>query len=183
MWKDQRCSSWLSCSHLLGIQTNGGLAPYRTGKFLNEVTMESLENASLLFFNNKTPSLIQIKKLGLPQFSAISFTSKIRMFLSPEDSAVLDSQILKMRKVCQGTVLDQFKLSGASISISKVNNDAYESWCDRLIEIRNNYFPQKRAVDIERAFLSLFNGIGMKKPLVLYMMHKLSCYIEMQFKA
>lgn len=60
-----------------------------------------------------------------------------------------------MLKTFDNTALDQFKLSGLSISISKINNEAYENWCNHLVKIRDDYFPLKRAVDIERAFFEL----------------------------
>lgn len=87
------------------------------------------------------------------------------MFLDPENSAVLDNQILKMRKVCEGTVLDQLTLlkSGTTIRITKLNSEAYENWCCRLKEIRDHYFPQKRVVDIERAFFALMQKNKLKE--------------------
>lgn len=90
-----------------GFAQMGGLAVSRSDAFIDRAKGPQLQAATKLFFLNPRPLLLEIKKLGLPQFSAMSFVSKIRMFLDPAGSATLDKQILKMKYVSPGTVLEQ----------------------------------------------------------------------------
>jgi len=69
------------------------------------VSIDRLQRASELFRRSHFPSVVEIKKLGLPEFSGLSFVSKVRMFLDPDKSAVLDWQIMKINNHCPTTLL------------------------------------------------------------------------------
>ncbi|MBS1828207.1 MAG: hypothetical protein JST93_23075 [Acidobacteria bacterium] len=132
-----------------------GYRSNRIQRFRELVTVSMLESAAVLF-KQRSPSVIDIMELKLPEFSGLSFVSKIRMFLDPERSAVLDKQILKMNKVAVGTVLSGLSGNGTSISITQKHAQAYEQWCQKLLDISIRYFEAKpRAVDVERGFFHL----------------------------
>lgn len=63
---------------------------FRFNRFREKVTRDNLCAATELFHSSGAPSLIKIKDIGLPEYSGMSFVSKIRMFLDPEKSATLD---------------------------------------------------------------------------------------------
>ena len=110
-------------------------------------------------YTNK-PKLHDIKSIGLPQFSGISFISKIRMFLNPKSSAVLDQQIMKMKFTNSGkkTILENifYSKNETQIRTSRHNSSVYEDWCKKLVDISNGYFNSEyRAADIERGFFIL----------------------------
>lgn len=133
-----------------GFAQMGGLALVRVNRFRTAVNQAQLQAACQLIAATPRPTLFEIKALGLPQFSAVSFVSKVRMFLDPDRSATLDQQIMKIHNVSQSTVLASVRRSKTSIPVTKANSLAYESWCDRLEFIRNTYLPTLRVVDIER---------------------------------
>ncbi|SPD74227.1 conserved hypothetical protein [uncultured Desulfobacterium sp.] len=102
--------------------------------------------------------LNDIKEIGLPQYSGMSFISKIRMFLDPTKYVVLDQQILKMNGTTFDTVLKQIKFGDkeTQIRISKANIAVYQQWCDKCREISHSiYSGEYRAVDVERGFFTL----------------------------
>jgi hypothetical protein len=130
----------------------------RVSRFRGKVTDSQLRVAAQLFDASALPSLLKTKKLGLPEFSGMSFVSKIRMFLDPYNSATLDFQIMKLRAQCTCTVLSNIRLSDRStqILITAQNSEGYELWCNKLKEISARYFDGTfRAVDIERGFFQL----------------------------
>lgn len=137
-----------------------GYRDVRVQRFRSKVTSDQLQKSSQLFRRSITPSLHEIKVIGMPEYSGISFISKIRMFLSPETSAVLDKRIVKMKFTECGprTVLGELSHSVRETQIrpSNHNSEVYKKWCDRLVEIsKNNFAGKYRAVDIERGFFKL----------------------------
>jgi len=137
-----------------------GYRDYRVSLFRENVTSYQLQIAGELFRRTAQPTITEIKELGMPQFSGISFISKIRMFLDPEKSAVLDKQIIKMKFSAYGEQTILAKVSHSpkegQIRPSKPNSYAYEAWCHRLLAISTCNFDSKyRAVDIERGLFAL----------------------------
>ncbi len=135
-----------------------GYRDYRVSEFRNKVTPEQLADFKLLFSQSKKPSMLELKKVGMPQYSGISFLSKIRMFLDPDNSATLDKQIMKMKFTTLGeeSVLSQFSHKTGQILPTSKNSVAYESWCKKLLSISQDYFEGKyRAVDVERGFFKI----------------------------
>jgi len=138
-----------------GFTQMGGLANVRVDYFRTKVSPTQLVEASLLLSGTPRPTLLSIKKLRLPQFSGVSFVSKVRMFLDPTGSATLDQQIMKIHGVRPTTVLAAVRPSKTNIPVSAANSGAYEAWCERLNYIRRMYLPNFRVVDIERGLFHL----------------------------
>ncbi len=133
-----------------------GIRDVRVRRFREKVTESQLRSACRLFRLGSTPFLLDLKKLRLPEFSGMSFVSKIRMFLDPANSATLDRQIMKIREADCGTILSQFDLQPNQIPITARNAKAYEDWCQEMREISRRYFDNRfRAVDIERGLFQL----------------------------
>lgn len=133
-----------------------GIRDTRVRRFRDKATAKQLNAAATLFQKSQPPALIEIKRIVLPEFSGISFVSKIRMFLDPQNSATLDFQIMKIREVCPNTVLNRIQLRETQIPITMHNSNAYEYWCRKNKEIARRYFgEQLRSVDIERGFFHL----------------------------
>jgi len=128
----------------------------RVGVFRNNVTDDGLDRAAKLFCTSISPPLTAIGKLELPQFSGVSFVSKIRMFLNPETSATLDRQIMKIHRARRATVLAKVRVYPTQIPVNSQNAEAYELWCRRMVEISTSYFGGNfRAADVERGFFQL----------------------------
>lgn len=122
-----------------GFAQMGGLASVRVDRFRTQISQPQLQAASQLLSGTPRPALHAIASLRLPQFSGVSFVSKVRMFLDPTRSATLDQQIMKIHGVRATTVLAAVRRSKTSIPVSAANSAAYEAWCDRLDYIRSTY--------------------------------------------
>lgn len=143
-----------------GYAQMGGLAMVRVSRLrtLTTPSSSSIVAATHLFSRCACPALFAIKRLRLPQFSGVSFISKVRMFLDPGGSATLDQQIMRIHAVCAHTVLAgvSFRAGATQIAVTRSNSDAYEDWCERLRNISKTYFPKTtRVVDVERGFFHL----------------------------
>jgi len=140
-----------------GYSQMGGLAQVRARRFRERVERTALNDAADLFAENPRPSLLEISGLKLPEFSGVSFLSKARMFLDPDKSATLDKQIMRINEMSKSTVLANvtYKSGDTSIRMTRGNSEAYESWCGRLAQIRDQYFPNLRTVDVERGLFHL----------------------------
>ena len=102
-----------------------------------------------------------LKSLKLPQFSQMSFTTKILMFLDPSRFAVLDLKIALVAKQCGFPFMQELKIY-TGIPITRANAACYGRWASRCREIaaKVNGTPgaraeNLRAVDVERAVFSL----------------------------
>ncbi|TAL27201.1 MAG: hypothetical protein EPN94_01845 [Nitrospirae bacterium] len=135
-----------------------GIRNTRVARFRQKVSTQQLSETIHLFSHTLSPSLIQIKKIELPEFSGVSFVSKIRMFLDPTNSATLDFQIMKITQECPDTILANVHVSEKStqINITENNSLTYEAWCKKNRDISTRYYSsQYRAVDVERGFFQL----------------------------
>ena len=133
----------------------------RVGIFRNQVTHRQLHDATLLFADIRGDGLKKIKRIGFPQFSGMSFISKVRMFLDPINYVILDQQILKMNDVPAQMVLKDiaFGKKETQLRISENNVRVYIDWCKKCVDISDSYFDGKyRAVDIERGFFTLIQS-------------------------
>ena len=118
----------------------------------------------MLSINGEVPSggsgLLKIKKLKLPEFSQVSFVSKILMFLAPTFYPVLDLKIAnKVASPCFPP-LQNLKFTG--IPINKDNATVYDTWacwCREIATEVNKALESPchgvRAVDVERALFTL----------------------------
>ena len=143
-----------------------GYRDTRIKRFRSEVSNKQLHDAASLFRQDHNLDLLQIKKIRLPQFSGMSFVSKILMFLDPDNYVILDRQILKMNQVPISTVLKEISFGDREnqIRISKHNNRVYLNWCRRCSEISELYFNGTyRATDIERGFFTLIQKNKVKQ--------------------
>ncbi|EHK67685.1 hypothetical protein KYC_04072 [Achromobacter arsenitoxydans SY8] len=141
-----------------GFAQMGGLAVIRADRFRSSVTQDQLASAAQLFAVSRCPSLVSIARLKLPQFSGVSFVSKVRMFLDPNGSATLDKQIMKIHRLRPTTVLAAVRALKTAIPVNTSNSAAYEAWCARLAQIRRLYLPSLRVVDIERGLFHLIQS-------------------------
>jgi len=138
-----------------------GYRDTRIKRFRSDVSNKQLQDATSLFQQYDKLDLMQIRKIKLPQFSGMSFVSKIMMFLDPDKYVILDMQILKMNQVPLPTLLSEitFGERETQIRISKNNNRIYLNWCRKCSEISKSYFDgQYRAADIERGFFTLIQN-------------------------
>ncbi len=138
-----------------------GFRDTRVNKFRSEVRVEQLHDAAILFQKMERIDLMKIKNIKLPQFSGMSFISKVAMFLDPENYVILDKQIIKMNQVQIPTLLNEiaFGKNETRIRISNNNISVYLNWCKKCSSISQAYFDGLyRAVDIERGFFTLIQN-------------------------
>lgn len=129
----------------------------RVQKFLNEITLEQIRKATTLFSKIEGDGLLEIKKLNLPQFSNMSFSSKLRMFLDPCNYVALDRKLLKLKKSKIKTFFHFIKEYPTYIPITKQNCELYRFWSKLCRETAKTYFKNTNfiAVDIERGIFHL----------------------------
>jgi hypothetical protein len=134
-----------------------GIRDPRVQRFRSKVNACELIRACDLLQRSTPPSVVEIKNLGLPEFSGLSFVSKIRMFLDPSKSAVLDNQIMKIHRSCPTTLLANLHIGKSTqIPITKHNSEVYKAWCRTMVDISDRSFDARfRAVDIERGCFQL----------------------------
>lgn len=112
--------------------------------------------------NNGIPQLVEIKKIGMPQFSGISFISKILAFLDPANHCVLDLKLSRSLSLVNGRSLNEVRFT-TTIGVTNNNSRIYYAWTRECIDINATYYNGLyRAVDVERGF---FNLIG-QDPLI-----------------
>ena len=108
-------------------------------------------------------SLVALTRLELPQFSQMSFTTKILMFLDPDSYPVLDLRIAKAyANRPEFPPLQGLTIRRTSIPITAQNRTCYDKfarWARRIAARVNatSGSPRHdlRAVDVERALFTL----------------------------
>lgn len=134
---------------------NAGYQMHRTNKILNSITSEQLTSFQQLVASGNIPTLKQIKSLKMPQFSGVSFISKIVAFLDPDNHCVLDLLLSRLAPASANKALGRLQVSG-QIGVTKVNMQVYKLWCEECARISKTYFNNRyRVVDIERGFFKL----------------------------
>lgn len=112
----------------------------------------------LLFQTITGSSLREIKKLGLPHFSNMSYVSKIRMILDPELYVVLDLKISKLRYSHTPTIISNIKQYPTYLPITLDNERVYQIFCSTCqvvaAAIGDDGF---KASDIERGIFQLID--------------------------
>lgn len=145
-----------------------GYRDYRVSQFLEGITDDQLSAFRDIIKKTKAPSLLQLKALGMPQFSGVSFLSKITAFLNPLERCILDLQIAKL-KMPSGTRALDILTHGTGIQASRKNQEIYLALCSEFRCISEVYFDGKcRAVDIERGFFNLIQNHGVDCARTLY---------------
>lgn len=147
---------------------NAGYQMHRVMKFKNGVTPLQVQAFQALVQQSPVPSLQAIKKLGMPQFSGISFISKITAFLNPAHCGVLDLLIASMRREGGPKALNTLRFHSA-ISPTMLNCAAYDGWCAECSSISQHYFDgARRAVDVERGFFYLIQNGQLEAARAIY---------------
>ena len=141
-----------------------GYKKYRTCQFLNNVTANQLQKFQNMVQNmvvkQKMLSLQAIKKIGMPQYSGISFISKILMFLDTKQYCVLDFHIAKLANRSGTKAIHNLKkYTKHPLPFTTHNCKIYYQWCNECQKISNQlsnqYYGNYRVVDIERGFFNL----------------------------
>jgi len=124
----------------------------RVGRFRERVTQDHLSAFRTLVAAGVTPTLAQIAAIGMPEYSGISFISKILTFLNPIQFCVLDKQLAKLAPGPGNRALHRLSM-GTQIQITSNNEGVYNAWRAECAEIATRYFDGRhRVVDIERGF-------------------------------
>lgn len=136
-----------------------GYRDVRVKTFRDTIRDDQLQRASQLFQRLSGSDLRGIAKLELPQFSGMSFVSKVRMFLDPTRYAVLDRKLLSLRSLPVPTIFQRISMgpSEQMIRISSANEQVYEAWCEQCRRLAQKHLRLGRAVDIERAIFYLID--------------------------
>jgi len=141
-----------------------GYRETRIKDFRDNVTDEQLDRAIDLFHSltrpgQKVPGLRSIAALRLPQFSGMSFVSKVRMFLDPGYFVVLDRKLLSLRAQPYPTVFRELNVgpSEVMIRITEHNETVYAAWSQQCLRMSEKYLGQRRAVAVERAIFHLID--------------------------
>jgi len=130
----------------------------RVNDFMDNVTEQHITAFQRLITADVVPALVQIKNIRLPQYSGMSFISKILMFLHPKTYCVLDKQLAKLRTPGSPKILNDlvFGENETQIRITSHNEAIYNGWRNECAAISQIYFQGTyRVVDIERGFFTL----------------------------
>lgn len=134
-----------------------GIRNTRVQRFFEGISSSHINLFQNLIENNDNLTLREIKNIHMPQYSGISFISKILTFLNPVNYCVLDKQILKIKNGCEHRALSNMRIPnrGTQIIVTAHNEGVYNAWRAECKNISEKYFDGKyRAVDIERGFFN-----------------------------
>jgi len=135
-----------------------GFRQNRINDFMKNVSDRQIIAFQALIRPNEMPTMKAIKSIGLPQYSGMSFVSKILMFLNPSDYCVLDQQLAKLRTPDSPKVLNglSFRQNETQIRITNHNEVVYNGWRNECSAISQMYFQGRyRVADVERGFFNL----------------------------
>jgi len=140
-----------------GYATSRGRQRDRVGKFRARVTEQQLSAFSKVVRATEFIKPSDICKCGLPQFSKLSFISKVLMFLDPYRYVTLDLQLRKIQNAGISTIFKNLKACPTYLPVNQHNETFYYSWCSTCAEIAREYFDSTgiRAVDVERGIFTL----------------------------
>ena len=153
-----------------GYVRQGGRGPHRVRRFRDKVTDNQLDAFVECRRRSTCAGLDELRRLKLPEFSGLSFASKVLMFMCPDSYPVLDLKIARFgqrvarRELRQSfsrpaglSALLKLKLYATSIGLTRNNMRAYREWANWCCEVADavNRFDSSadgalRAVDIER---------------------------------
>jgi hypothetical protein len=135
-----------------------GYRDTRVNRFINLATKNQMQRFQQFLLNGALPNMAEIKSLQLPEFSGMSFISKILMFLDPINYCVLDKQISKLRNPeCMKSLSHlSFGSNETQIRISQNNQNVYNNFREECRAISARYYQnQFRVADVERGFFTL----------------------------
>jgi hypothetical protein len=135
-----------------------GYGEIRVKSFREKVTELQLQSFKILLQKNAA-NAINIKNIGMPQFSGFAFISKILMFLDPTKNVILDKKIMALKDPMNpenplSKIPYRDKID-TSIRITKVSQECYWKWCELCGFIAKQLDDKRIAVDIERGFFKL----------------------------
>ncbi|MCX5821554.1 MAG: hypothetical protein NT047_16850 [Deltaproteobacteria bacterium] len=137
---------------------NVGYRKKRVEDLNNNITVQQIKTFQALLANDRTPTLTEIKTIHIPQYSGMSFLSKVLMFLNPTYYCVLDRKICRLRTDNSSKALNQlsFGPNEMQIRISSHNEAIYDCWRTECLAVSTAYYGgEYRVVDIERGFFHL----------------------------
>lgn len=135
-----------------------GYRDKRVARFINGVTKDQITGFQKMLLNKNIPTLNQIKNLKMPEYSGISFISKILTFLDPVNYCVLDKQLAKLADGTGDCALYNLRY-GTQIMVTDHNQKIYDAWRTECRVISKDYFNGKyRVVDVERGFFQLIQS-------------------------
>ncbi len=132
-----------------------GYRDVRVRRFREGATLDQLARFRSLVEAHGVPSLSQVHALEIPEYSGISFISKVLMFLDPVQYCVLDQQLARLGDVPSDQALQGLS-RGTRIPVSPHNEEVYDEWRAECRRISAQYFGGRyRVVDVERGFFQL----------------------------
>ncbi len=132
-----------------------GYRDRRVRRFRAEITTEHLGRLQALLVGGGPVSLVTLARLRLPEFSGISFISKVLAFLDPGRYCVLDKQLLKLAATPGSRALHRVVVR-TQIPVTAKNEVAYDAWRAECAGLSKQYFSDRyRVVDVERGFFQL----------------------------
>lgn len=137
---------------------NVGYRNTRVVDLNSNITMGQIQAFQALVANGRVPTMAEIRAIRIPQYSGMSFLSKVLMFLNPTEYCVLDRQITRLRTMNSPKALSElsFGPKEMQIRVSRHNEAVYDCWRGECLEISATYFVNRyRVVDIERGFFHL----------------------------
>lgn len=149
-----------------GYARQGGRGLHRMRSFREEVTDDQLDTFVECRRRSAGIGIEELQRLRLPQFSGMSFSSKVLMFMCPDRYPVLDLKIARFvrREPVQSlerpsglSALLNLKLYPTRIPLTGSNMRAYREWagwcCEVADAVNAVFLPDVdlRAVDVERA--------------------------------
>lgn len=146
-----------------GYANSPRLRDHRVERFRSNVTERGINDFIAVTGPKKTPGLLDIKQIGLPEFSGLSFVSKIMMFLDPSRCPVLDLKIAKAFSQSDNFLpLKNLVFHDNTIPITVHNESVYGEWASWCRETAASVNAESgssgnsvRAVDVERAVFAL----------------------------
>ena len=133
-----------------------GYKSLRIARLREETTPTHFAEARSVFESIRGNGLRSLKKLKLPQFSQMSFITKLRMFLDPRNYVVLDKKLVDMAGTAVPTLFRDFKRYPTSIPVTAMNESVYGRWCRLCRKVAQHLFADDGyAVDVERGVFHL----------------------------
>jgi len=139
-----------------GYSTSAGRRNDRVARFRSEVSNLKLNQFIELRDSSSGLSLSGIKDIGLPQFSKVSFVSKILMFFDPERFVVLDLQLAKIKQEKSSVLFQALVRHQTCLPINAANTEFYRQWCSFCSNVSGDLQEFGfRPVDIERGIFTI----------------------------
>lgn len=141
-----------------GYVRQGGIGLHRMRRLRQKVTDDQLDAFMECRRRSAGIGIEELHRLRLPQFSGMSFSSKVLMFMRPDRYPVLDLKIARFARREPAPSLDRpsglsallnLKLYPTRIPLTESNMRAYREWAGWCRAIADDV--SLRAVDVERA--------------------------------